>query len=97
MRPFRKRRKRWSISSAAVPTHEYSGLRECIEAVKQDKYTDEVKKTFLGLVNRYDTCILGCTELPIIYEKYAADVTCKKIYDPLKIALEILKEEYDRA
>ena len=53
--------------------------------------------SFLGLVNRYDTCILGCTELPIIYEKYAADVTCKKIYDPLKIALEILKEEYDRA
>ena len=44
-----------------------------------------------------DCAILGCTELPIIYEKYAADVTCKKIYDPLKIALEILKEEYDRA
>ena len=85
------------IECLAPSQDEYSGLRECIEAVKQDKYTDEVKKTFLGLVNRYDTCILGCTELPIIYEKYAADVTCKKIYDPLKIALEILKEEYDRA
>ena len=85
------------IECLAPSQDEYSSLRECIEAVKQDKYTDEVKKTFLGLVNRYDTCILGCTELPIIYEKYAADVTCKKIYDPLKIALEILKEEYDRA
>ena len=85
------------IECLAPSQDEYSSLRECIEAVKQDKYTDEVKKTFLGLVNRYDICILGCTELPIIYEKYAADVTCKKIYDPLKIALEILKEEYDRA
>ena len=57
------------IECLAPSQDEYSSLRECIEAVKQDKYTDEVKKTFLGLVN----------------------------YDPLKIALEILKEEYDRA
>ena len=83
------------IECLAPSQDEYADLRECIEAVKQDKYTEEVKATFLGLVNRYDTCILGCTELPIIYEKYAEDVTCKKIYDPLKIALEILKKEFD--
>ena len=75
---------------------EYADLRECIEAVKQDKYTDEAKKLFLGLVNRYNACILGCTELPILYEKYAEEVTCKKIYDPLMTALEKLKEEYDQ-
>ena len=75
---------------------EYADLRECIEAVKQDTYTDEAKKLFLGLVNRYDACILGCTELPILYEKYAEEVTCKKIYDPLMTALEKLKEEYDQ-
>ena len=72
---------------------EYADLRECIEAVKQDKYTEEAKKLFLGLVNRYDACILGCTELPILYEKYADQVTCKKIYDPLMTALEKLKKE----
>ena len=53
------------IECLAPSQDEYSSLRECIEAVKQDKYTDEVKKTFLGLVNRYDTCILGCTELSV--------------------------------
>ena len=76
---------------------EYADLRECIEAVKQDKYTEEARKLFLGLVNRYDACILGCTELPILYEKYEDEVTCGKIYDPLFVALEQLKAEYDAA
>lgn len=76
---------------------EYADLRECIEAVKQDKYTEEARKLFLGLVNRYDACILGCTELPILYEKYADQVTCGRIYDPLFVALEKLKAEYDAA
>lgn len=74
---------------------EYADLRVCIEAVKQDKYTEEAKRLFLGLVNRYDACILGCTELPILYEKYADEISCKKIYDPLQTALEQLKAEYD--
>ena len=76
---------------------EYADLRECIEAVKQAKYTEEAKRLFLGLVNRYDACILGCTELPILYEKYADEVTCENIYDPLFVALEQLKAEYDAA
>ena len=74
---------------------EYSDLRDCIEAVKQDKYTSETKKKFLNLVNRYEACILGCTELPILYEKYCNDIECKKIYDPVMITLEKLKKEYD--
>lgn len=74
---------------------EYADLRTCIEAVKQDKYTDEAKRLFLDLVNRYDACILGCTELPILYEKYADQVTCARIYDPLCLALGELKAEYD--
>lgn len=74
---------------------EYKLLRECIEAVKQNKYTNEIKETFLELVNRYDSCILGCTELPILYEKYKDEIICKNIYDPLLIGLQKLKEEYD--
>ena len=70
-------------------------LRDCIEAVKQNKYTNEVKEIFLELVNRYDSCILGCTELPILYEMYKNDIVCKNVYDPLLIGLQTLKEEYD--
>lgn len=75
---------------------EYSLIRECIEAVKQNKYNEKTKNIFVELVNRYDTCILGCTELPILYDKYKSDIAkSKKIYDPLLLVLKRLKEEYD--
>lgn len=74
---------------------EYYLLRGCIEAVKQNKYNDDVKMIFDNLVNRYDACILGCSELPILYEKYRNIVSCKYIYDPLLLGMKILKEEYD--
>lgn len=74
---------------------EYSFLRECIEAVKQNKYSDEVKNTFLDLINRHDACILGCTELPILWSKYIDYIACKNVYDPLLNAIKILKKEYE--
>ena len=50
------------------------------------------------MVNRYEACILGCTELPILYEKTMERaperVTCTRIYDPLRIVLDILHAEY---
>lgn len=86
------------IECLAPSKDEYTDLRDCIEAVKQDIYTDEVIEKFLNMVNRYEACILGCTELPILYEKTlerAADrVTCARIYDPLRIVLDILHDEY---
>ncbi len=82
------------IECICPQTDEYSLLRECIEAVKQNKYTDNTKTMFLNLVNRYDSCILGCTELPILYEKYKDDVKCKRIYDPLLIGLLKIRKEY---
>lgn len=74
---------------------EYSTIRECIEAVKQNKYSDDIKNIFLNLVNKYDACILGCTELPILWSKYMDCVTCKNVYDPLLNAIKILKKEYE--
>lgn len=74
---------------------EYSMLRNCIEAVKQNKYTESAENDFISLINRYESCILGCTELPILYEKYIDKVNCKKVYDPLLLGLIKLKEEYD--
>lgn len=73
---------------------EYGLLRKCIEAVKQNKYSDEIRDIFLELVSRSDASILGCTELPILYEMYGKDID-KKIYDPLLLGVQKLKEEYD--
>ena len=74
---------------------EYILIRNCIEAVKQNKYNHDIKETFLGLVNKYDACVLGCTELPVLYEMYKDDILCEKIYDQLYLSIIKLKEEYD--
>lgn len=83
------------ISCIVPQPEEHSMLRDCIEAVKQNKYTDRVRTTFIELVNRYPSCVLGCTELPILYEKYKEAVTCERIYDPLLLGIMWLKKEYD--
>lgn len=86
----------YGIKCIIPKKEEYSLIRECIEAVKQNKYNESTKKIFVELVNRYDTCILGCTELPILYDKYKSDIAkSKNIYDPLLLVLKRLKEEYD--
>lgn len=79
-----------------VPQKEqYVLLRNCIEAVKQNKYSNAVKETFQKLMNEYDVpIILGCTELPILCEKYKDGIDAS-VYDPLLIALKKLKEEYE--
>lgn len=81
--------------SCIVPNpDEYYKLRQCIEAVKQNKYSTKIKNIFCKLINRYDYCILGCTELPILYEKYQRAVHCKKVYDPVLLTLMRMKEEF---
>ena len=85
----------WNVECLCPEPEEYSMLRDCIEAVKQNKYSDRVEHTFLQLVNRYDSCILGCTELPILYDKFKENVRCGHIYDPLYLGLLELKKEYN--
>ena len=75
-------------------------LRECIEAVKQNKYSNHVKEKFLKIINDDKLIegrgvILGCTELPILYEMYQEFIKKSVVYDPLFMALEKLKLEYD--
>lgn len=78
-----------------VPSEdEYILLRRCIEAVKQNQYDNETKQIFLDLVNRFNICLLGCTEMPILYEKYKDFVRCEAVFDPVYIALTKLKEEF---
>lgn len=87
---------KYGIKCIVPKKDEYRLIRQCIEAVKQNKYNEDTKNIFVELVNRYDTCILGCTELPILYDRYKSDIAkSKKIYDPLLLVLKRLKEEYD--
>lgn len=74
---------------------DYEKLRECIEAVKQNKYSDEVKNIFVDLMNQYESCILGCTELPILYDMYKNEISTKNVFDPLYLTVLELKKEYD--
>lgn len=84
-----------NINCLTPRKEEYGILRDCIEAVKQNKYTDDIQRNFLSLINRHESCILGCTELPILYDKYQDGVICQNVYDPLLLALCELKREYD--
>lgn len=85
----------FGIECIAPGKEEYGLLRECIEAVKQNKYSDEIEVVFNILMHKYDLpYILGCTELPILYEKYLLNSGIK-VYDPLLITLQQLKEEFD--
>lgn len=87
---------KYGIKCIVPKKDEYRLIRQCIEAVKQNMYNEDTKHIFVELVNRYDTCILGCTELPILYDRYKSDIAkSKKIYDPLLLVLKRLKEEYD--
>lgn len=83
------------INCISPQSDEYAIIRDCIEAVKQDIYTKEIKSNFLTMISRHTHCILGCTELPVLYEMYADEVVCNKVYDPILIALQKLKREFE--
>ena len=84
-----------SIKCIVPEKEEYDNLRKCIEAVKQNKYDNDTEQIFTHLINRYDSCILGCTELPILYEKYSNKIKCSNTYDPIELGIKKLKEEFD--
>jgi len=90
---YQKKLEEKNIKCICPSREEYDSLRVCIEAVKQNNFTELSLKHFTDLINRYDNCILGCTELPVLLKKYNDKVFCKNIYDPLDITLlEIFKE-----
>lgn len=85
----------YNIKCIAPGFEDYKVIRQCIEAVKQNKITNVEKDMFIDLIKSYDACILGCTELPILYESCKDRVMCKKIYDPIYLEIAKLKKEYD--
>lgn len=82
------------IGCRAPGKEEYSLLRTCIEAVKNNRCTDDVRSAFLELIHRDKVCILGCTELPVLYEMYRNLCSDVAVYDPVYITLTGLSKEY---
>ena len=79
-----------------VPQKEdYSLIRDCIEAVKKNRYTEAARAVFLELLRPRKVCILGCTELPILYEKYRDLCSDTEVYDPVFMALNQIRKDYD--
>lgn len=81
---------------AVLPTEEEQvRIRGYIEAVKQNAFTDEVMQDFYRFLNgiECENVILGCTEIPVIYEKLN-EKPQKKIFDPLQFAIDELKAKY---
>ena len=85
-----------------TPTIEdFATLRNFIEVVKQNDYPQDIGKLFSEFVinklmeSLADTLILGCTELPILYEKCTFEVKNVSVYDPLLMALKKIKSEFD--
>ena len=91
---FQNELAKYNIICNTPTKDDYIILRDIIESVKQNNYTLETKEKFLSLINRSKYVILGCTELPILYNKYLDGIEIQKAYDPLKIALEKLQKEY---
>lgn len=80
-----------------VPKKEdYLILRECIEAVKQNSYNEEIGEKFIMLMSRNKNVLLGCTELPILYQMYVDKIKNIQVYDPVLIALMKLRNEYGK-
>ena len=63
---YQKAFAQYRVNCVAPARNEYSILRECIEAVKQNCYCAEIEQSFLNIISRHKNCILGCTELPIL-------------------------------
>lgn len=68
-------------------------LREFIEAVKQDKITDDVKDDFSDYIDSIDCSpvVLGCTELPLLVSEPKTD----GLLDPMQVAIDyVVKKAY---
>lgn len=91
---YQERLGRMSISCTNPTGADYTALRTCIEAVKQNHYTDETELLFCNLMHGHDHVILGCTELPILYQRYRDRIPTCRVYDPIETALVQIRQEY---
>lgn len=83
----------YNIEIISPTKKDFSKIREFIETVKQNNISEEVKEEFIKYINKIecDSLILGCTELPVLYKECKSQIN-KKIYDPLQVAIDVLKK-----
>ena len=86
--------KAYGIKCNAPHEREFNKFRYCIEAVKQNRFDDDVEETFISLFKNDGVYILGCTELPILRDKYSEYLKTFKIIDPIEITLKKLYLEF---
>lgn len=70
---------------------------EFIEVVKQNILTEQDVVRFAEFLNGFttDTIVLGCTELPVLYERCLKQgiKVGKRVFDPIDSVIKFLKEE----
>ncbi|MBE7056536.1 MAG: aspartate/glutamate racemase family protein [Ruminococcaceae bacterium] len=89
---------KYDIALTSPNENDFTELRDLIEAVKQDKITDDTCQRFVKMLEKQaksagsNNIILGCTEFPCIYTKALplVEKTNLIIWDPLQEAIKIL-------
>lgn len=81
---------RYNIACIEPEEQYWEEIRYFIECVKQNKYDNELKDSFLRFLGRYDVdnIILGCTEFPVLFRHINMDKGIYNFYDPLTYAIQ---------
>lgn len=81
---------RYNIACIEPEEQYWEEIRYFIECVKQNKYDNELKDSFLRFLGRYDVdnIILGCTEFPVLLRHINMDKGIYNFYDPLTYAIQ---------
>lgn len=79
----------------AYSKEDFVTIREFIESVKQNQITPQILDNFAKFLNSKEekTIILGCTELPVLYDLCKEKVN-KNIVDPAEVVLNLLHEKF---
>ena len=86
------------ITVESPKTTEYGLIREFIEAVKNNNIDKKLLESFANYLESFSSknIILGCTELPIMYQKcneFGINID-KTIIDPIEIVITKIKTKY---
>lgn len=82
--------------SAPTPT-DYPVIRDCIEAVKQNRFSPAIFDSLLSLLHGKATCILGCTEFPVLLDHLRSELAAShigRVFDPVDLALFRIRGEF---
>ena len=92
---------KYNINCISPSKEYYKEIRSYIEAVKQNKYNEQICRDFIYFLKKFPTknIILGCTEFPVLLKYIKANCSDyeRKVleeyafYDPLEVVLNKLK------